>query len=164
MSLRSVLTRLAIAGAAGALVGAVVVTPAVADDEWGESADPQNAQSAQSAQDFQASQSAQDSQSAQFQGGDGGDGRGEWQEHGGHSDPRTYRGVVTASTLLLRSAPNRGSQVIRTAHRGEVVNIFCKTQGQSVNGDRRWFLLTDGTWAWGSAFYIRTLGAEPRWC
>ncbi|MFF9621436.1 SH3 domain-containing protein [Streptomyces griseosporeus] len=155
MSLRSVLTRLAIAGAAGALVGAVVVTPAVADDEWGESADPQASLSAQASEAAEASP---------FQGGDGGDGRGEWQEHGGHSDPRTYRGVVTASTLLLRSAPNRGSQVIRTAHRGEVVNIFCKTQGQSVNGDRRWFLLTDGTWAWGSAFYIRTLGAEPRWC
>ncbi|MFF9280799.1 SH3 domain-containing protein [Streptomyces griseosporeus] len=154
MSLRSVLTRVAIAGAAGAMVGAVLVTPAVADDEWG--GDPQA--SSQGSQDFQASQAAQ------FEGGGGGDGREEWEGHGGHGDPRTTRGVVTASTLLLRSAPNRGSQVIRTAHRGEVVNIFCKTQGQSVNGDRRWFLLTDGTWAWGSAFYIRTLGAEPRWC
>jgi hypothetical protein len=154
MSLRSVRTRVAIAGAAGAMVGAVLVTPAVADDEWG--GDPQA-----SSQDSQASEA---SQAAQFAGGGGGDGRGEWEEHGGHGDPRTTRGVVTASTLLLRSAPNRGSQVIRTAHRGEVVNIFCQTQGQSVNGDRRWFLLTDGTWAWGSAFYIRTLGAEPRWC
>ncbi|MFF9278668.1 SH3 domain-containing protein [Streptomyces griseosporeus] len=157
MSLRSVLTRVAIAGAAGAMVGAVLVTPAVADDEWG--GDPQaSSQDSQDSQDFQASQAAQ------FEGGGGGDGREEWEGHGGHGDPRTTRGVVTASTLLLRSAPNRGSQVIRTAHRGEVVNIFCKTQGQSVNGDRRWFLLTDGTWAWGSAFYIRTLGAEPRWC
>ncbi|MGV9272915.1 SH3 domain-containing protein [Streptomyces griseosporeus] len=162
MSLRSVLTRLAIAGAGGALVGAVLVTPAVADDEWG--SDPQ------ASQDSQASQAGQDSQAGQFQGGGGGGEGGEWQEHGQnsehgeHGNSRTSRGVVTAGTLLLRSAPNRGSQVIRTAHRGEVVNIFCQTQGQNVNGDRRWYLLTDGTWAWGSAFYIRTLGAEPRWC
>ncbi len=33
---------------------------------------------------------------------------GDWD----HQQPRLAQGVVTASTLLLRSAPNRGSQVI----------------------------------------------------
>jgi hypothetical protein len=66
--------------------------------------------------------------------------------------------------LLLRSAPDRGSQVIRAVHRGEIVNIYCKTNGQRVDGNRVWYLLTDGTWAWGSARYIQELGRSPRWC
>ncbi|ELS56441.1 SH3 domain-containing protein [Streptomyces viridochromogenes] len=82
-------------------------------------------------------------------------------DHGG--DQRFTRGVVTASTLLLRSAPNRGSQVIRTARQGDVVRIFCQTVGQSVQGNNRWYLLADGTWAWGSARYITTK-RPPRWC
>ncbi|MDT9696389.1 SH3 domain-containing protein [Streptomyces sp. P17] len=78
--------------------------------------------------------------------------------------PRLYKGVVTANTLLLRSAPNRGGQVIRTAHRGQIVKIFCKTVGQNIQGNPLWYLLTDGTWAWGSARYINNIGAAPRWC
>jgi hypothetical protein len=80
------------------------------------------------------------------------------------ASPRLYTGVVTASTLLLRSAPNRGGQVIRTAHRGQIVKIFCKTVGENIQGNRLWYLLPDGTWAWGSARYIDNIGAAPRWC
>ncbi|WP_219821923.1 SH3 domain-containing protein [Streptomyces sp. Ru71] len=65
-------------------------------------------------------------------------------------------------TLLLRSAPTRGSQVIRAVHRGDVVSIFCKTRGQG--GDGLWYLLTDGTWAWGPARSIQVFGSSPRWC
>jgi hypothetical protein len=126
MSLRTVLTRLAITTAAGALVSSAAVAPALADDGWDG-------------------------------GGNGGNG-------GDHGSQQYSRGVVTASELLLRSAPNRGSQVIRVAHRGQHVSIFCKTSGQSVDGNRLWYLLTDGTWAWGSARYIETLGTPPRWC
>ncbi|MFF3206588.1 SH3 domain-containing protein, partial [Streptomyces sp. NPDC002962] len=90
---------------------------------------------------------------------------GDWQSGGGnHNDSRRYRGRVTASELLLRSAPTRASQVIRVAHRGEIVSIFCKTPGQNVQGNSLWYLLTDGTWAWGSARYIDTIGTAPRWC
>ncbi len=85
---------------------------------------------------------------------------GDWD----HQQPRLAQGVVTASTLLLRSAPNRGSQVIRTAQRGQIVSIFCKTPGESVQGNDLWYLLPDGTWAWGSARYIDVIGREPRWC
>ena len=81
-----------------------------------------------------------------------------------HNNQRLYRGVVTASSLALRSAPNRGGQIIRWADRGEVVSIFCRTNGQNVQGNRQWYLLTDGTWAWGSARYIRDLGPSPRRC
>ncbi|WP_020130698.1 SH3 domain-containing protein, partial [Streptomyces sp. 303MFCol5.2] len=92
-------------------------------------------------------------------------GGGDWQSgNGNQNDSRRYRGRVTASQLLLRSAPTRASQVIRVAHRGEIVSIFCKTPGQNVQGDSLWYLLTDGTWAWGSARYIDTIGTAPRWC
>ncbi|MFJ8783975.1 MULTISPECIES: SH3 domain-containing protein [unclassified Streptomyces] len=71
---------------------------------------------------------------------------------------------MTASSLALRSSPYRGGRIIRWAERGEVVSIFCKTNGRSVQGNRQWYLLTDGTWAWGPARYIRTIGTAPRWC
>ncbi|MFF3333683.1 SH3 domain-containing protein [Streptomyces sp. NPDC002888] len=78
--------------------------------------------------------------------------------------PRLYKGIVTANRLLLRSAPTRGSRVIRAVQRGDYVTIFCRTTGQSVQGNRTWYLLTDGTWAWGSARHIDTIGTPPRWC
>ncbi|MEU6378545.1 SH3 domain-containing protein [Streptomyces sp. NPDC046909] len=94
---------------------------------------------------------------------DWGDSRGEWGHHH-HENPRLYKGVVTAGTLNLRSAPNRGSQIIRTAYKGEIVSIFCKTGGETIQGNPLWYLLTDGTWAWGAARYIDNIGAAPRWC
>ncbi|MDH6219923.1 SH3 domain-containing protein [Streptomyces pseudovenezuelae] len=139
MSLRSLSTRLSIAAAAGALLASVAATPALADDDWDGGDDP--------------GVSRHD---------DGWDDHGDWNDH--QNNPRLYRGVVTASELLLRSAPNRGGQVIRVAYRGQHVSIFCKTQGQNIQGNRNWYLLTDGTWAWGSARYIKTLGPSPRWC
>ncbi len=92
----------------------------------------------------------------------------EWDPMGGngnhHHDQRFYKGIVTANTLALRSAPNRGSQIIRYAHRGDIVKIFCKTGGETVQGNPLWYLLPDGTWAWGSARYIDNIGPAPRWC
>jgi hypothetical protein len=135
MSLRS---RLSIATAAGLLVAAAAVTPATAaaHDDW----DPS--------------------------GGNGGqhDPSGGNGDENGHHDPRLFQGVVTANTLALRSAPNRGSQIIRFAHRGDIVKIFCKTGGETVQGNPLWYLLTDGTWAWGAARYIDNIGPAPRWC
>ncbi|MET7681070.1 SH3 domain-containing protein [Streptomyces sp. NPDC005423] len=148
MSLRSSLNRLAIAAAAGALVTAAAVTPAAADDGWGDD-DP--------------GVSRQDDNWSR---GDGDSGhRGDSDGRGDHDrDPRLYRGVVTADSLALRSRPDRGSRVIRYVHRGQRVSIFCKTGGDSVRGNPLWYLLTDGTWAWGSARYIDNIGAAPRWC
>ncbi|MFH9004412.1 SH3 domain-containing protein [Streptomyces afghaniensis] len=161
MSLRSSLTsRLSIAAAAGILAATAAVTPAVADDDWGTGGDPSSDTSTAGNDDWNA-------------GGDGnqdwnGGGNGNHDPNGGngdhHRDPRTTRGVVTASTLALRSAPNRGSQIIRFAHRGDVVSIFCKWEGESVQGNRTWYLLTDGTWAWGSARFIDPIDRKPRRC
>lgn len=90
--------------------------------------------------------------------------RGDWGNHQPHHNPKLYKGVVTADSLALRAAPNRGGQIIRYAYRGEVVHIFCKTPGQSIQGNPLWYLLTDGTWAWGAARYIDNIGPAPRWC
>jgi hypothetical protein len=130
----SLRSRLSIAVAAGALAVTALAAPAVADDEWGD--DPQS------------TSGNHQSSSGNHQ----------------NQDQRLYRGVVTAGSLALRSAPNRGGRIIRWAERGEAVTIFCRTNGQSIEGDRHWYLLTDGTWAWGSARYIRTVGPTPRWC
>ncbi|WP_232840602.1 SH3 domain-containing protein [Streptomyces sp. Go-475] len=136
MSLRS---RLSIATAAGLLAAAAAVTPATAaaHDDW----DPA--------------------------GGNGNhhhDPAGGNGDHHGHHGKHLFKGVVTANTLALRSAPNRGSQIIRYAHKGDIVRIFCKTGGETVKGNPLWYLLTDGTWAWGAARYIDNIGPAPRWC
>jgi hypothetical protein len=150
MSLRS---RFSIAVAAGALAVTALAAPAVADDEWGN--DPQSDSGNHQNQGQNQGQNQNQGQ---------GQGQGQNQGQGQGQNSRLSRGVVTASSLALRSAPNRGGQIIRWADRGEVVSIFCRTNGQSVQGNRQWYLLTDGTWAWGAARYIRTIGPAPRWC
>ncbi|WP_353944702.1 SH3 domain-containing protein [Streptomyces sp. HUAS MG91] len=76
-----------------------------------------------------------------------------------------YKGRVTAkSGLNLRDAPTRGSRIVRTEPYNKIVPIFCKTGGDNIGGNNLWYLLTDGTWAWGSAKYIANIGAAPRWC
>ncbi|MEW1648021.1 MULTISPECIES: SH3 domain-containing protein [unclassified Streptomyces] len=149
MSLSLSLRRLGIAVAAGALVTAAAVTPAVADGDWGDE-DP--------------GVSRQDDGGWNQRGDDDFGDRGDHGHQGGHDNPRLYRGVVTADQLALRSRPDRGSRIIRYAYRGERVSIFCKTGGSNVQGNPLWYLLTDGTWAWGSARYIDNIGPAPRWC
>lgn len=93
--------------------------------------------------------------------------RGGWSQYQQYPDkkkPKLYKGVVTANKLYLRSAPTRGSKILRTAHKGEVVKIFCKAPGEVIEGNPLWYLLPDGTWAWGSARYIKNIGPAPRWC
>ncbi|MDW8810601.1 SH3 domain-containing protein [Streptomyces scabiei] len=86
----------------------------------------------------------------------------------GQEDPREskqiVKGEVVARTgLILRSAPTRGGAVVRVAPYGEIVKIYCRADGQSVDGTRQWYLLVDGTWAWGSARYIDAF-RTPRTC
>ncbi|MFD3517202.1 SH3 domain-containing protein [Streptomyces sp. NPDC058657] len=80
--------------------------------------------------------------------------------------PRYTQGRVTAkSGLRLRDKPTRSSRIIRTEPYGATVHIFCKTTGDHVGNNNHWYLLTDGTWAWGSAQYIvPKRGHNPRWC
>ncbi|CAL9427262.1 SH3 domain-containing protein [Streptomyces sp. enrichment culture] len=172
--------RLPIALAAGALAVATAVAPALAADDPGQG--HQNNQSGHSNSNSNNTGSYQQAGgNAQQGGGDQGGNGGDWgdqsgnqsggnqsgggnQAGGNHGDQGQYRGVVTAQKLALRSAPQRGSQVIRYAHKGDVVSIFCKVPGDKVEGNPLWYLLTDGTWAWGPARYIDTIGPAPRWC
>ncbi|MFI0982395.1 SH3 domain-containing protein [Streptomyces sp. NPDC021093] len=80
--------------------------------------------------------------------------------------PRHTEGRVTArGGLKLRDKPTRSSRIIRVEPYGATVHIFCKTTGDHVEGNNHWYLLTDGTWAWGSAQYIVPRdGHSPRWC
>ncbi|EMF26438.1 SH3 domain-containing protein [Streptomyces pseudogriseolus] len=184
--------RLPIALAAGALALATAVTPALAADDPGQGnqnnqsnqsnqsgQNSHNNQSGQGNQNGQGNQSSQNTQNTQNdqgnwsqQGGNGnntgshqqGNSNNNQQTGGDHGDQGEARGVVTVQRLALRSAPERGSQVIRYAHKGDVVHIFCKAQGGRVDGNSTWYLLTDGTWAWGPARYIDTFGPAPRWC
>ncbi|MFF7374529.1 SH3 domain-containing protein [Streptomyces massasporeus] len=179
MSLR---TRLSIATVAGLLAAAAAITPAAATtyDDWdpsggnGNGAGNGNNWQDQSGGNGNGNGNGNQGQNG-WNSGSGGNGNG----NGGNGDQNSnswnggnnshtiqglYRGVVTANTLALRSAPNRGSQIIRYAHRGDEVNIFCKTGGETVQGNPLWYLLTDGTWAWGAARYIDNIGPAPRWC
>ncbi|GGU45687.1 SH3 domain-containing protein [Streptomyces daghestanicus] len=139
------LRRLAITAAAGALATAAAVVPASAAAPAGPAAG-----TGVTAGDGWGDDPALTSHS----GGSG---------HGGHEQGR-YRGIVTADRLALRTAPDRGSEIIRYAHRGETVRIHCKTGGERVQRNPIWYLLTDGTWAWGAARYIDNVGPAPRWC
>lgn len=84
--------------------------------------------------------------------------------HGSHPT-EYYKGRVNApGGLKLHDKPTRGSAVIGFAAHGEIVSIFCKTPGDDVQGNPLWYLLTDGTWAWGAARHIDNIGPAPRWC
>ncbi len=177
MSPRPPLTRrLPIALAAGALAIATAVTPAVAADDPAEGDQGNWSQQSGNGNDNGSAQQGGNghwnqqntggmgdaNQNTGGVGGMGGDGN--HQNTGGNGDQGDYKGVVTAQRLALRSAPTRGSQVIRYAHKGDIVSIFCKVPGDKVDGNPLWYLLTDGTWAWGPARHIDNIGPAPRWC
>lgn len=164
--------RLPMALAAGALAVAAAVTPAVAADDpnqgggqgdWSQQGGNGTGDSGGSGQQSggNGGNGGHDNGSGQQSGGNG---FGNNQAGGNHGDQGQYKGRVTADRLALRTAPNRGAHIIRYAHKGEVVSIFCKVPGDKVNGNPLWYLLTDGTWAWGPAGHIDNIGAAPRWC
>jgi hypothetical protein len=161
MSLRS---RLSIAVAAGALAVTALGTPAVADDDWGGSDGDWGNQQNQTQNQGQGQTQDQGQNQFQGQNQDPGHHQNQNPNQTQNQNPQLYKGVVTASSLALRSAPNRGGQIIRWAQNGESVRIFCRTGGQNIDGNSTWYLLTDGTWAWGAARYIHVFGATPRWC
>ncbi|MFJ2175124.1 SH3 domain-containing protein [Streptomyces sp. NPDC087851] len=79
--------------------------------------------------------------------------------------PGRYRGEVVARTgLILRDKPTRASRDIGELPYGAIVRIFCKVEGGSVDGNDHWYLLADGSYAWASARYIRSLDEIPHWC
>ncbi|GGM10764.1 hypothetical protein GCM10010129_63470 [Streptomyces fumigatiscleroticus] len=174
MSLHStpLVRRLAIVAAVGALAATAAVAPAAATDDWGDGpGDGPGVSSGVDPGDGDGVTSwagpgtgPGDPGGPDGPGGPGGPGDGPEHGDGGHHGRHLYKGVVTADTLALRTAPSRGARIIRYASRGEVVSIYCKTGGDPVKGNPLWYLLTDGTWAWGTARHIDNIGPAPRWC
>ncbi|MFH8571515.1 SH3 domain-containing protein [Streptomyces sp. NPDC017993] len=81
---------------------------------------------------------------------------------GGHAP---YKGRVIAKTgLLVRSGPSTHHRVVGSNPYGKIVHIVCKVNGENVNGNPRWYKLSDGKYTWSSARYIVNIGKAPRWC
>ncbi|MEW2293190.1 SH3 domain-containing protein [Streptomyces sp. NPDC006743] len=166
MSLRSPLARLAVTAAAGALLAAAVAPAAAEADGHGAPAvTPGPGGSAATTPAGQAHPAAPAGTATPAPAGS----PAATPAPSGTGTPdaatRFYRGRVTArGGLALRSRPDRGSRVLRVARQGETVWIYCKTNGSDVGGNHLWYLLADGTWAWGSARYIDNVGPAPRWC
>ncbi|WP_089098792.1 SH3 domain-containing protein [Streptomyces hyaluromycini] len=157
MPLRSTLTR---GFAIAALVTLCGTSPALADDGW-DSADPGTGQYGDPHDPDHLDGVGNTGNTA---GADDFLGPGGTDDPGGNA-PARYRGVVTARDgVWLRDQPERGSRRVRFVANGEEVSIYCRATGDPVDGDRVWYLLTDGTWAWGPARDIDTLGRTPRWC
>lgn len=168
---RPLARHLPIALAAGALAVATAVTPAFAADDPNQGGDQGNwsQQSGGNGTGGNGDTGGNTGHGDQQSGGNGNGGHdtGPNQQNaagGNHGDQGQYKGRVTARKLALRTAPNRGAHIIRYAHQGEVVSIFCKVPGDKVNGNPLWYLLTNGTWAWGPAGHIDNIGPAPRWC
>ncbi|MEU6123040.1 SH3 domain-containing protein [Streptomyces sp. NPDC047123] len=76
-----------------------------------------------------------------------------------------YRGTVIArSGLLIRDRPTTAGRAIGSLPRGKIVTIRCKVKGERINGNHRWYVLTNGTYAYSSARYIANIGTPPPWC
>ncbi|MFE9920905.1 SH3 domain-containing protein [Streptomyces sp. NPDC005774] len=150
------LRRLPMTPAAGALALATAVAPAAASDAP-DDGDP----SGWSQQGGNGDGGTGEGNHDGVGGNDGGnDGH---QAGGNHGDHGRYKDVGTAQSLALRTSPDRGAKVIRYAHKGDVASIYCKVGGDDVQGNPLWYLLTDGTWAWGAARHIDNIGPAPRW-
>lgn len=149
--------RIGLCVATGALAAVTVAAPALAADpqpagQRAEATAPDPASDELSAAALQREHEAQQEAQAQSQARP-------------QAPKRAYKGRVVAKPyLILRDKPTRSSRIVGSVKYGSVVNIFCKTKGDDVDGNNRWYLLTDGTWAWGSARYIENIGSAPRWC
>lgn len=147
MPLRHTLTRTGIALAVGTLIAVAGATPALADDGSGSG--------------LGGSSLDLDNGDGRF--GDAGPGDGRFDDD--RRDPRFAEGRITSRDgLALHSRPSRGGRIIRIARFGERVAIFCQTAGERVGDNPFWYLLADGTWAWGPARHIVIIGPSPRWC
>jgi hypothetical protein len=83
----------------------------------------------------------------------------------GRDDRRHFRSrVINKSGLLLRSAPSHHAKVVGKLAFGTIARIKCQVNGEWLEGNPRWYLLTNGTWAWASGHYLRNIGPAPFWC
>ena len=72
-----------------------------------------------------------------------------------------FVGRATAK-LTKRTGPTTAASSAGSLAKGAGVDIICKLPGQNVNGNTRWYYLTDGRWV--SARYVDNVGRAPGWC
>lgn len=70
--------------------------------------------------------------------------------------------VLARPTLNLRARPTSASSAVGTVKYGSLVEIICKLNGQPVDGNPRWYQLTNGRWV--TARYVANVMAPPPYC
>ncbi|MFD5897183.1 SH3 domain-containing protein [Streptomyces sp. NPDC060366] len=74
-----------------------------------------------------------------------------------------FRGRVIAHPALnVRKTPNTKYKPIRSIPYGTVVDIKCKSNGEVVDGNPRWYLLKNGGWV--AARWVENINGTPPWC
>ena len=68
----------------------------------------------------------------------------------------------TTTTLTKRVAPTTAAASAGTLGKGAGVDIICKLDGKSVDGNKTWYYLTGGRWV--AARYVTNVGRAPGWC
>jgi hypothetical protein len=68
----------------------------------------------------------------------------------------------TTTGVTKRVAPTTAAAASGGLARGVRVDIICKLAGQTVDGNNRWYYLTDGRWV--AARYVSNVGRVPGWC
>lgn len=68
----------------------------------------------------------------------------------------------TTAKLTKRVAPTTAAASVGTLAKGAGVDIICKLDGKNVDGNKKWYYLTDGRWV--AARYVANVGRAPGWC
>ncbi|WP_431036762.1 hypothetical protein ACQYWQ_21725 [Streptomyces sp. P6-2-1] len=82
----------------------------------------------------------------------------------GETEPSAHGRVIAREGLSLRDSPRRAGTEVGRRPYGDSVAIHCAMRGERVQGEDRWYLLTDGTWVPAPSRSIATEGAAPRTC
>ncbi|MDX3074875.1 SH3 domain-containing protein [Streptomyces sp. MI02-7b] len=76
-----------------------------------------------------------------------------------------YQGRVIARIgLRVRSGPGTQFSSVGVLPYNALVSIVCKTNGQDIGGNPRWYRLAQNLYAWSAGRYIANVGASPRVC
>lgn len=88
--------------------------------------------------------------------------RGPKGEPGGKSVPKgPYRVRIVPNVLAIRQGPGTGYDQVGTLRRGQIVNVRCKVNSTVIDGNPRWYKLSDGR-GWIAARWASNIGAiEP---
>lgn len=70
--------------------------------------------------------------------------------------------VVSNLPLTIRAAATTDSAALGSYAPGTIVHLSCKVNGQTVDGNPRWYRLYDRS-GWLAARYVANLGTVP-WC